>query len=193
MWRPGGSRAARTSARPRAGHCSGKLRAAHAAVLRRAFLFSSARSDLQRSRPKSARDTLPSSMSRHSAAALGSYRGAADRDERRPKGIKGNHAAYCCQRWDLVGTAPGRRRCRPHARRLHQMRRADLAAGERGRRSAFLPQRRSRALKSSRLARSHQAASVSFTAVTSCLSVNGFGRKANWPCSGRCFWKASSA
>ena len=34
MWRPGGSRTARTSARPRAGHCSGKLRAAHAAVLR---------------------------------------------------------------------------------------------------------------------------------------------------------------
>ena len=56
-----------------------------------------------------------------------------------------------------------------------------------------LEKRRSRALKSSRLARSHQAASVSFTAATSCLSVNGFGRKANWPCSGRCFWKASSA
>jgi len=133
MWRPGGSRAARTSARPRAGHCSGKLRAAHAAVLRRAFLFSSARSDLQRSRPKSARDTLPSSMSRHSAAALGSYRGAADRDERRPKGIKGESwrvllpalglgwhgswpspvSASCSAPAPNATCRPGRRRARP--------------------------------------------------------------------------------
>jgi hypothetical protein len=37
------------------------------------------------------------------------------------------------------------------------------------------------------------AASVSFTAATSCLSVNGFGRKAYWPCSGKFFWNASSA
>ena len=37
------------------------------------------------------------------------------------------------------------------------------------------------------------AASVSFTAATSCLSVKGFGRKAYWPCSGRFFWNASSA
>jgi hypothetical protein len=37
------------------------------------------------------------------------------------------------------------------------------------------------------------AAIVSFTAATSCFSVKGFGRNANWPCSGRFFWKASSA
>src|SRR5688572_5977359 len=38
-----------------------------------------------------------------------------------------------------------------------------------------------------------QAAIVSLTAATSCLSVNGFGRKANCPPAERFFSKASSA
>ena len=37
------------------------------------------------------------------------------------------------------------------------------------------------------------AANVSFTAATSCLSVNGLAKNPNWPLAGRCFWKASSA
>src|SRR5437773_1593672 len=42
-------------------------------------------------------------------------------------------------------------------------------------------------------ARRGQAAIVSLTAATSCLSVNGFARNANWPPTGRFFSNASSA
>jgi len=38
-----------------------------------------------------------------------------------------------------------------------------------------------------------QAAIVSFTFSTSCLSVNGLAKKSNLPSVGRCFWNASSA
>ena len=132
-------------------------------------------------------------MSRHSAAALGSYRGTADRDEEK---AKGNEGESCRGIVASAGTWLARLLAVAGVGlMLGACTKCDVptwtpasAAAVRFPATATLP--RAKILPPCKVTSGRQRV---LHGGDELLERERLWQESNWPCSGRCFWKASSA